>query len=169
MKKRKQPKKTADDQWILRFEPCHRITHVLVIVSFFTLAITGMALKFSYTGWAQFVARVLGGFETAGSLHRLAAVVTFGYFAMHIYFLRRERIDQKKDWFYGFQRPLPMYCLERPREYRLLKEQGTLEKYIVSGPSQRSLRTIYIFGLSALALGILLIALIAYSIIFIYR
>ena len=53
------------------------MTHIVVIASFFTLAITGMALKFSYTGWAKTVATLLGGFETAGALHRLAALVTY--------------------------------------------------------------------------------------------
>ena len=36
--------------------------HLLVILSFFTLAITGMALKFSYAGWAQAVSWAVGGY-----------------------------------------------------------------------------------------------------------
>ena len=45
-----------------------------MIISFFILSLTGMALKFSYTGWAQNVSFVLGGFENMGFLHRLGAV-----------------------------------------------------------------------------------------------
>jgi cytochrome b subunit of formate dehydrogenase len=55
-----------------------------MIVSFLSLAITGMSLKFSYTGWASFLARALGGFESAGYIHRVAAATMFGIFVTHI-------------------------------------------------------------------------------------
>ena len=76
-----------------RFTPFYRRLHLMVIVSFFTLALTGMTLKFSYTGWARFLARLFGGFETAGVLHRVGAVVTFSYFALHLWdlFARKRR------------------------------------------------------------------------------
>ena len=39
-----------------------------------------MTLKFSYTPWARVLSRVLGGFQTAGYIHRFAAVVMFTSF-----------------------------------------------------------------------------------------
>ena len=48
-----------------------------MLLSFFTLALTGMALKFSYMGWAQGCRLALGGFDTMGVLHRIGAVVLF--------------------------------------------------------------------------------------------
>jgi cytochrome b subunit of formate dehydrogenase len=91
-------KKKPEERWIKRFPAYHRVTHILVIISFFTLTITGMTLKFSYTEWAKIAASILGGFESAGVLHRIAALVTFGYFAMHLWALRRERKRQHKGW-----------------------------------------------------------------------
>lgn len=68
-----------------RFTRTHRVLHILMILSFMTLAWTGMTLKFSYTGWARFLARAYGGFQAAGTLHRLAAAVMFGIFLAHLY------------------------------------------------------------------------------------
>ncbi len=283
---RKRKEGHKDEEWVLRFIPYHRITHVMVIISFFTLAITGMALKFSHTGWAQAIADVLGGFHSAGILHRLAAVVTFGYFTMHFIHLIKEKRAQGQGWikfifskeglfpnprdlkefiqtirwfigkgprpdygrwtywekfdymavFWGvaiigmsglilwfpefFTRflpgkainvasiihsdeallaagfiftvhffnthfrpdkfpidpviftgrmPLKEFKLERPREFRQLKESGELVDYIVEGPTKGWLRTIRVLGLVALALGISLIALIVYSLIYLQK
>jgi|GEM_PF-5278553 len=46
-----------------RFSRRQRQLHVLIIISFLGLALTGMTLKFSYLGWAQWLSRVLGGKE----------------------------------------------------------------------------------------------------------
>lgn len=72
------------DRQYLRFSRLNRVLHVLMIVSFLTLAMTGMTLKFSYTPWAATISRLLGGFETAGNLHRFAALVMFGVFFAHL-------------------------------------------------------------------------------------
>jgi thiosulfate reductase cytochrome b subunit len=55
-----------------------------MIVSFMSLALTGMSLKFAYTGWAAFLSRLFGGFESAGYIHRLAAVAMIGIFIAHM-------------------------------------------------------------------------------------
>jgi cytochrome b subunit of formate dehydrogenase len=67
-----------------RFTTFQRGMHLVMMLSFFTLAITGMALKFSYMGWAQTFARWAGGFATTGVLHRMAAVVLAGVFFTHL-------------------------------------------------------------------------------------
>jgi thiosulfate reductase cytochrome b subunit len=65
-----------------------------MIVSFISLALTGMTLKFSYTGWANVLSRVLGGYESAGYIHRIAAVFMFGIFFTHLYnVLQKKRKD----------------------------------------------------------------------------
>ena len=74
-----------------RFTRLNRTLHILMIISFISLALTGMTLKFSYTGWAAAVSRALGGFEGAGFIHRLAATVMFGLFATHLWDLNRLR------------------------------------------------------------------------------
>ena len=66
--------------YIERFSVFQRLTHLLVIVSFLTLAVTGMALKFAMEDWAQWIAFMTGGFTVLGALHRFFAIVTFFYF-----------------------------------------------------------------------------------------
>ena len=41
------------DKYIIRFTRLNRTLHIFMIVSFLILSLTGMSLKFSYTGWAQ--------------------------------------------------------------------------------------------------------------------
>jgi cytochrome b subunit of formate dehydrogenase len=73
-----------DTEYFRRFTPFERFLHMLVVTSFLLLVITGMPLKFYDTGWARYLFNLLGGPESASALHRLAAFVTFGYFALHI-------------------------------------------------------------------------------------
>ena len=81
-----------------RFTRLNRILHILMIVSFLTLAMTGMTLKFSYTGWAVILSKFFGGFESAGYLHRFAAVTMIGVFVTHIIDLFRLRKKEFGTW-----------------------------------------------------------------------
>jgi len=69
-------------KYVQRFTIFPRFLHFLVIISFLTLAVTGMALKFASEPWAEFIADFFGSFEILGALHRLMAVITFTYFAL---------------------------------------------------------------------------------------
>ena len=87
-----------------RFSRLSRVLHVVMIVSFMALALTGMTLKFSYTGWAVVLSRILGGFESAGFIHRFAAVLMLGVFVTHLVDLvRRKRREHKtlKQFLFG--------------------------------------------------------------------
>ncbi len=86
---------------VRRFTRLQRGMHMTMLLSFFTLAITGMTLKFSYMGWAQGLSRVLGGFEATGFLHRLGAVVLFGVFVVHLVDVRRKKLAAGRSW-WGF-------------------------------------------------------------------
>ena len=57
-------------QYVQRFTIFPRFLHFLVIVSFLTLAVTGMALKFASERWAEFIADFFGSFMILGALHR---------------------------------------------------------------------------------------------------
>ena len=83
---------------VRRFPVLYRNLHLMVIVSFLGLAMTGMTLKFSYTGWAWAMARVLGGFEAAGYIHRACAVITFSYFGLHLFDMLRRKRASGKSW-----------------------------------------------------------------------
>ncbi len=70
-------------EYMVRFGRFPRILHIMVIVSFFGLALTGMSIKFSGFGWALAINHFFGGVEAAGLIHRLCALVTFLYFGLH--------------------------------------------------------------------------------------
>lgn len=92
-----QPYRPGEKQYV-RFPRLYRILHAIMIVSFLTLATTGMTLKFSYTGWALFVSRLLGGFEVSGFLHRVAAVCLVGIFCVHLWDLLRRKRSEFGSW-----------------------------------------------------------------------
>jgi cytochrome b subunit of formate dehydrogenase len=73
--------------FVWRFSLYHRVTHAAVMISFFLLAATGLPLRFSCAPWAPLWIRLFGGVEMAGVLHRVGAVITFGYFVAHLAFL----------------------------------------------------------------------------------
>ncbi|MBU0560590.1 MAG: cytochrome b/b6 domain-containing protein [Bacteroidetes bacterium] len=270
-----------------RFDKFTRSLHIMVIISFISLAITGMVIKFSGVGIFQSISKFLGGYEVTGFVHRLAAVITFAYFGLHVFYLARKKkvekrsikymlsgensmVPNKRDWkeFVGTVKwflgvgPRPEYgrwtywekfdyfavfwgvmiiglsglflwfpefftslgipgwlinvatiihsdeallatgfiftvhffnthfrpdkfpidtviftgsiSLEelkedRPRQYKYLVETGQLEKFLVDPPSPQLVKTARIFGFSALTLGILLIVMIIYSMIFLYQ
>jgi len=77
-------KTEKDDVWFTRFTPFERFLHFMVVSSFLLLVITGMPLKFYYTDWAKVIFAIIGGPETARTLHRFGAVITFFYFGLHV-------------------------------------------------------------------------------------
>jgi cytochrome b subunit of formate dehydrogenase/nitrate/TMAO reductase-like tetraheme cytochrome c subunit len=81
-----------------RFSRRERQLHVLVIISFLGLALTGMTLKFSYLNWAQWLSHLLGGFESASFIHRVCAIITFFYFGAHVVMVRKKKIESRKTW-----------------------------------------------------------------------
>ncbi len=84
---------------VRRFTAYQRLLHLVVIVSFFGLVITGMVLKFSYAAWARVLVRVLGGIDAAGLIHRACALLTFGYMALHLAeVVHRYRAGGKSLW-----------------------------------------------------------------------
>ena len=64
-------KTQTDDEWFTRFVPFERFLHFLVVTSFLLLVVTGMPLKFYYTGWAKAIFAVIGG---AGNRAHVAPV-----------------------------------------------------------------------------------------------
>jgi len=87
-----------DKRQYVRFTRLHRILHACMIVSFMSLALTGLSLKFSYTGWAAVLSHLLGGFETAGYIHRSAAVLMFGVFVVHLVDLFQSKRREHGTW-----------------------------------------------------------------------
>jgi len=89
---------TPDTRQYQRFTRLNRGLHIVTIISFMSLALTGMTLKFSYTGWAVVLSHLLGGFESAGYIHRFAACMMFTTFIIHITDLARRRKRERRTW-----------------------------------------------------------------------
>jgi len=97
-RRKKLHKPTGKAVYIRRFTDSQRYTHVFVILSFVILALTGMLLKFANMQWARYLVDLLGGVQVAGILHRLGAIVTFGYFIYHLFSLIRGRRKMGLGW-----------------------------------------------------------------------
>lgn len=90
--------KSEKELHIVRFTRLNRTLHIFMIVSFISLALTGMSLKFSYTGWAVFLSHLFGGFESAGYIHRFAAVVMVTVFVIHLVDVVRMKKRELLSW-----------------------------------------------------------------------
>ena len=88
-----------DQKFYRRFSRLQRTTHILMMLSFFTLALTGMALKFAYMTWAQTVSSFLGGFESMGFQHRAGAFGLLIVMILHVYdVMQYKRTTKQTMW-----------------------------------------------------------------------
>ncbi len=65
--------------------------------------------------------------------------------------------------------PLEEFKSDRPREYQQLVESGELDQMLMPAPAERDIRFWKRIGFLALTVGLALIGLIIYSMIFGYR
>ena len=119
---------TPERQFI-RFTRLQRILHICMIVSFMSLALTGLTLKFSYTKWAAVLSHLLGGFESAGYIHRSAAVVMFGVFITHLVDVYRLKRREHGSWRALLLGPSSML----PTRRDLAEFVGTLKWFVGQG------------------------------------
>ena len=112
-------------------------THVTIVTSFLLLAATGLPLKFAEAPWAPGLMAAVGGAQTAGFLHRVAAIVTFGYFAWHLGALAYAWIVQKqRGFFWG-----PRSMVPQPRD--LLDLWAMVKYFLYLGPRPKFDRFTY--------------------------
>ena len=72
-----------------RFTPFQRWVHFFIMVSFSTLVLTGMPLKYSDKAWAETWMGFIGGVQSAGMIHRFAAIIMVTcVICMLFYFVR---------------------------------------------------------------------------------
>jgi cytochrome b subunit of formate dehydrogenase len=65
--------------------------------------------------------------------------------------------------------PIEEFRRDRPREYRALVESGQLAEYTMPAPTDRDIKLWRRLGFTALTVGLILIALILYAMVFAYR
>ncbi|MHC4971912.1 MAG: cytochrome c3 family protein [Planctomycetota bacterium] len=130
----------ADDKKLYRrFNRYQRLQHMLMLISFFTLALSGMALKFSYMGWAQAVTWLLGGFDTMGILHRMAGITLFVVFGLHLWEVKNKKKRSGKSWWQMITGPDSIVL--HPRD---LKEVwASIKWFLGRGPRPRYGRWTY--------------------------
>jgi formate dehydrogenase gamma subunit len=61
--------------YFLRFSIAQRLEHLLLVLSFTILALTGLPQKFATAGISQFIINIFGGIETTRIIHRVAATI----------------------------------------------------------------------------------------------
>ena len=114
-------------------------------------------------GWLINVASIVHSDE---ALLAVGFIFTVHFFNTH---LRPEAFPMDRVIFTGIM-PLEELKNDRPREYERLVESGELEKKIVDPQiSATRSRVIALFGYSALIIGIIIIGLIIYSVMFGYK
>jgi cytochrome b subunit of formate dehydrogenase len=121
---------TESAQHVRRFPTLYRNLHLMVIVSFLGLALTGMTLKFSYTPWAYGLSRLFGGFEAAGFIHRVCAAITFAYFFLHLRDMVRRKTKARVSWWKFLAGPSGML----PGKRDLVEFWQSLKWFVGRGP-----------------------------------
>lgn len=61
--------------YVRRFSTIQRVEHILIMVLFIVLAITGLPQKFFEAGWAQWLILHLGGIDRVRWFHRLSGIL----------------------------------------------------------------------------------------------
>lgn len=74
----------SEPDYFVRFNLSQRIEHVLLMVSFTVLSVSGLAQRFYTAGWAEWVILNLGGIGYTRLLHRAFAVLFILSIAYHL-------------------------------------------------------------------------------------
>ncbi len=87
----------SEPDYFIRFSVNQRVQHILLMVSFIVLSVTGLAQRFYTAGWAETVILGLGGIEYTRLIHRafgllftLIILYHLGYLA-HSLFVRHQK------------------------------------------------------------------------------
>ena len=124
------PENRKTKKYYERFDAYSRFLHILVIISFISLAITGMTIKFSGIGLFQTISKMLGGYAVTGFIHRVAAVITFIYFGLHISYLIKKMKKRKQ----SFRQFLKGQNSLIPNFHDLKELAATMKWFIGKGP-----------------------------------
>ncbi len=101
-------------QYVKRFSKLNSRMHVVIILTFLLLAMTGLPLKFHAAPWAQTLINFLGGIDSARFIHRFAAIGTFGYMVVHLgHLFIRWIVDKEKGLLWG-----PNSMVPQPRDLK---------------------------------------------------
>lgn len=72
---------------ITRFTPAQRVFHLLLLLSFMTLAVTGTARLFYETRWGHFITSLFGGYPASEHIHAGVGFFLIALLVVHIIYL----------------------------------------------------------------------------------
>jgi len=75
---------SVTQRYYRRFTSVERVLHAGLMLTFVGCALSGLPLIFADRPWAATLARILGGFEGAGLIHRICAAVMIVVFVTHV-------------------------------------------------------------------------------------
>lgn len=102
----------------IRFTRTQRIMHLAVMTSFLGLALTGLPIKFSDSDIVVSLAQYVP-IRALGLIHRVCALITFGYFLGHLSYLMWRVVSGKtKGMFWG-----PDSMVPQPKDLKDLRDQ----------------------------------------------
>ncbi|MGR3220841.1 MAG: formate dehydrogenase subunit gamma [Candidatus Anammoxibacter sp.] len=128
---------SSNNTFYMRFELFHRFGHFLTIISFFGLALTGIPLVFKDQAWAAWLYEFMGGYPTAGIVHRFCAVLTFFVAFIHfIYLAYNIGVKKDKGFLWG-----PDSMIPQPKDLRDVL--GDIKWFFGLGPRPQYGRWIY--------------------------
>jgi cytochrome b subunit of formate dehydrogenase len=117
-----------DEKYVRRFSKGDVALHVIVVITFLTLVLTGIPLKYHYTNWAKALGGFLGGVEVCRFIHRLCALATISYFLLHVGWLAREVVWRRRLDLLGG----PNSMIPRPQDLKDLF--NNLRWFLYAGP-----------------------------------
>jgi cytochrome b subunit of formate dehydrogenase len=103
----------AEARYVRRFGRAERIQHMVLFISFLSLAATGLPLLFSDAIWARPMARLFGGFGVTGIVHRIFATLLIAVFVTHVAGLVARLLKGDRGMLWG-----PTSLVPQPRDVR---------------------------------------------------
>jgi len=88
----------SNEKYYVRFSLPQRIEHWVLVLSFTTLAVTGLPQKFAGDRWAELLIAVLGGIETVRSVHHIAAALLLIESAYHFILIAYKMFVLRVRW-----------------------------------------------------------------------
>ncbi|MFO1078509.1 MAG: cytochrome b/b6 domain-containing protein [Planctomycetota bacterium] len=73
-----------EHRWVRRFSNRQRLEHLLVVLTFALLLLTGLPQKFHDNTWALVVTGLFGGIDTMRGVHRVVGIVFAGLCVQHL-------------------------------------------------------------------------------------
>lgn len=126
----------AETRYVLRFGRVERVQHAVLFVSFLGLAATGLPLLFSQAPWARPLALLFGGFDVAGTIHRLFATALIGVFLFHVGGIVRRLARRERGILWG-----PSSMVPQPKDVRDMAQH--VRWFLRRGPRPRFDRFTY--------------------------